>query len=213
MNDNDRIFSNGPYKASGNLNTVIGNPDINMNSAVGSNIMEDNNTFLNNVGNNSNISQPIDSNINSNVMNNINSNVMNNVNPNVMNNINVNSSSVINNPVDEFIKKSNSISNVDNTFTNEVNSNYNNYVGDINSTNFNSVNKFSGVSSSNVASDTSSQVRYENVYNSDKNKKQKQSFKIPSEFRTAIFLLLILLIVLSCFEPVYDFFRNLNIFG
>ena len=47
MNDNEQKYSSTPYRASGNLNTVIGNPNININSATTSNIMENDSSNVN----------------------------------------------------------------------------------------------------------------------------------------------------------------------
>lgn len=204
MNDNDKVFSNVPYKASGNLNTVIGNPDVNINSAVTSNIMEtDASGVVNNVGNNKNInfstSLPVDNMFNSNISD----SVLDGVKEDVQ---------IVNNPVDEFIRKSNAVSNINENSLNST-SYTDNYSTNLDFIDNSVVFKNSDDSNVNVAINGSSQVKYENVYNVDNTKKVKKSFKIPSEFKTAIFILLILLLFVCCMETIYDFLRNLNIFG
>ena len=67
MNENNQeVYTNGPYKATTNLNTAIGNPNININSATDSNLMENgqlnvgNQPFVNQPA--QNVSQPIPNN-------------------------------------------------------------------------------------------------------------------------------------------------------
>ena len=208
MNDNDQNFSSTPYKATGNLNTMIGNPNININSAVTSNIMEGSGGIPINPMNSG---PQIDS---MNSSNNLNETSISNMDP--MNSVMVNSEPVLQeavipevDPVQQFINKNNEAlnNNIQNSVTNQVESIVN-VVPSV-SNNFTP-----NVSTQPYISETTSQVRYENVYETTKkNNGPKKTVKIPSEFKTAIFVVLILLIVISCFEPIFDFFRNLDIFG
>lgn len=204
MNDNERKFSNTPYKATGNLNTVIGNPDINMNSAVTSNIMEGqfaNASLNNNSINNLSVaaSQENGGNLNFGSDPNVVSGFVSNPNKN-SNEASVDYNSVSSDPVRDFVNKTvpntaTDISGVNSEVSNSVV--YNSVDSSVNNYSSNSV---SGVNNSNV--------QYENVYETDKKKKPKKTVKIPSEFKTAVFVVLILLIILSCFDTVYDFFKD-----
>lgn len=209
MNDNEKSFSNTPYKATGNLNTMIGNPNININSAVTSNILEGNDGI------------PVPSVGDSSKTNIVESNDIEVTGP--VSNFNPLASSMLNSNLDEgrnnSVQKEEPIQDFINK-TNETSGHNNHNVGvssiepiiNVQETKSSSyatnINTVESNRDSNV-----NQVRYENVYQTDKKNKPKNSFKIPNEFKTAIFVVLILLIVLSCFEPIYDFFRNLNIFG
>ena len=212
MNDNEQQnFSNGPYKASGNLNTVIGNPNININSAITSNIMEDNGSNFSNASNSSSNNNFVNSNTNFNNNNFVNTN--NQADSDLVrnpSNIYNTSSNVISqdstitesksDPVTDFIRKDKTVlePNI------QSSSNYDRPIDTLSN---------QGISSSNSFSTDNNSVQYENVYEFDKKKKPKKTIKIPKEFRTAVLVVLILLIVISCFEVVYDFFRNLNLFG
>lgn len=190
MNDdnmyNNDVNSSVPYKAVKNLNTVIGNPDINVNSVTTSNILEGNSAPINDGTNNelnsntnvtasNNVSEPVTN------VNNINSgddigNYINSLNStadvSIINSDPVNESTSINNNTSEIIEQNSQI--VNNTVTNKV--------------------------------------VYENAYQSKNEKKIRKKIAIPSEFRTAIVIVLFLLIVITCFEPIYDFLRNLFLF-
>lgn len=224
MNNNEQNFSNTPYKASGNLNTIIGNPDININSAVVSNIMEGS----------GNVAMPsISDGVNNNNLNNFSA-------VNLESQSSLMSDSVVDkkqdnviieeDPIQSFINKTRDVSSdikEESTFnqvetTPVVNDNNyvnNNYVSSenvgVNSGYVSNLNNSSNIS--NVSSNdnvNTSQVRYENTYQTGKkNKSNKKTISIPNEFKTAIFVVLILLIIVSCFDVIYDFFRNLNIFG
>lgn len=204
MNDNEQSFSNTPYKATGNLNTVIGNPDININSAVTSNIMENNQnvsnlnsemvsnesmTFNNSVNQSNTIQMPtVGSNSNSSIQNQT---------------ANENVSEPETDPVRSFIDKTTSQeSQVNTSFGSDTS--YVNTVNNMDSfnTNLNNYNPY------NTTGTTDGNVQYENAYVTDKKKKPKKTVKIPSEFKTAIFVVLLLLILLSCFDTIYDFFRR-----
>jgi len=180
MNDKDEIFQTGPYKATKNLNTIIGNPDININSVVTSNIMESpsENTINNQ---NNNVIQPEPQQSNDKLNNTIMSNNNQTNNPN---------QDIISNNINQFVNSNQQ--SINNTFPkdNETVENKN----------------------QKTEPQKASSVKYENVYQSKKIPKKK-SFKIPSEFKTTLVVALILLIFISFFEKIYDFLRNLNIFG
>lgn len=203
MNDNEQNFSNTPYKATRNLNTMIGNPDININSATASNIKE--------VGSEKN--------------NNMNSSLFENNLDNLkdMDNSNLDyqgsrsalveaEDNLDNDPIRDFINKTNN-----NSYKNTLNdTNSNESLSSNVALDSNASTSVGGVFSNSVDSNNTidKKVKYENVYQTyNKKNKSKKTFSIPKEFRTAIFVVLILLIVLSYFESIYDFFRNLNIFG
>ena len=184
--NNGNVNSNTPYKAVRNLNTVIGNPDINVNSVTTSNILEDNNTQSNFVPAND-----------------------------------LSNTSTINENSDSSVKSVNSIDSGDdiNKYINSLNSNT-----EISSASVESSNEpiNSSTDDSPVITEQPSQVNdtiaskevvYENAYQTKSNKKGRKKIAIPSEFRTAIIIVLVLLAVITCFEPIYDFFRNLFTFG
>lgn len=200
MNDNNQSFSNTPYKATGNLNTVIGNPNININSAVTSNIMEGN-PSNSNFGNQQNINS-VDFNQNSNLNSNLNSydEAPQFPNENVQD-------SLEQNPVESFIAKTTASQNLSSTevntstFTSLETDNSNFKTNNLNT----DINKNTEFLASN---ENNNSVRYENAYETPKKNKPKKTVKIPNEFKTAIFVVLILLIILSCFDFVYDFFKD-----
>lgn len=230
MNENEQNFSSAPYRATKNLNTVIGNPDININSAMTSNIL-DSETSLNNQSNQTNLF--VDSEISSfssDTFNNdqldsnqtLNNNVVANIDNNISNdnfdsfkfqekevvseqsNLNVDmQNDLSSNLTNKFIQ-------ADNNFSSNFSSNNEVFNGD-------GVDGASSVNSSYVQNTNvrnNSSISYENVYKSEKKKEVNTgSISIPQEFKTAIFVVLILLVVISCFEPIYDFFRNLHFFG
>lgn len=170
MNENDLNNNRDtvPYKATGNLNTVIGNPDINMNSAMTSNILENNSQNINS-----------DSFVN----NTTSVNVNNTSSTNVDNNLSLNNNII----VQSNLTRESSV---------------------VNKSNYDALKQ-------NVppSIDTSQSFKYENVYESNVDKKKKRSFKIPSEFITAIIVVAILLFSLLFFDPIFDFFRSLFIIG
>ena len=209
MNENEQNFSNSPYRATKNLNTMIGNPDINVGSVTTSNIMENNvninSQTVNNVEN---------SNFNSfsNFQNNVNVQNSNMSSFDYSQNLNVDSSVNDVKTSDNFVSENIETGNSSFVYENLNNSNKflnSEVTGNTNYVDSNSVPNTYNNEASNVAAN----IQYENVNVSNIKKNTKESISIPSEFKTAIFLVLILLIVLSCFETVYDFFRNLNIFG
>ena len=180
--DNNTLNSNTPYKAVGNLNTVIGNPNINVNSVTTSNILEDNNMQNNSV--------PVD------VLGNSNDGI-NSITANV-NNINTG---------DDISNYINSINQpLNNNLSDTTNNSNNNQDTTVNSSDLT-------VNAVNSNQTNSNNVVYENAYQSKIGKKVSKKIVIPSEFKTAIVIVVILLIVLAFFEPIYNFFKDLFLFG
>ena len=176
MNENNNGLNNSsvPYKAVNNLNTVIENPNININSAVTNNIMENNNAELTQLSTSSTImGQQVEEN-----------------------------KDIIQNKdsIEQYFDKNQNVQQpVVNNFAtiNTVDSNN------------------SGVVSNNNSSSelNANNVQYENVYQSNvTNKKKKVSIRIPGEFKTALVIVIFLLILLTIFDNIngiFDYIRNL----
>lgn len=191
MNENNNVNNgmdnaNTPYRAVRNLNTAIGNPNINVNSVTTSNILEDNNVQLSNT--------PV---------NNVGNDSSNNVGNQVTNVNNIDSG-------DDINKYINSLSS--STGESSANLNTNNEPPIITSSDDSSL-ESDNQGSLRENNNVSKTIVYENSYQSKGDKKARKKIAIPTEFRTAIIIVLILLVVLTCFEPIYDFFRNLFSFG
>ena len=166
MNDNEQKYSSTPYRASGNLNTVIGNPNININSATTSNIMENDSSNVNNFNSSLNQSQNFNHQQNSQPLNSdVSNNSFNNMN---FDRKNDDDSSDYGDPVRDFINKTNTSSSaIDNNVNNSnVSNNYHNAYQ----------NTYQNTYSESTASSTTNNtdVRYENVYNARKTKKTKK---------------------------------------
>ena len=191
MNDdnmyNNDVNSSVPYKAVKNLNTVIGNPDINVNSVTTSNILEGN-------------SAPINEGTNNELKSNTNVTASNNVSAPVTNVNNINSGDDIGN----YINSLNSTADVSTINSEPIN--------ESTSINNNNTSEIIEQNSQIVNNTVTNKVVYENAYQSKNEKKIRKKIAIPSEFRTAIVIVLFLLIVITCFEPIYDFLRNLFLF-
>ena len=191
MNDdnmyNNDVNSSVPYKAVKNLNTVIGNPDINVNSVTTSNILEGN-------------SAPINDGTNNELNSNTNVTASNNVSAPVTNVNNINSGDDIGN----YINSLNSTADVSTINSEPIN--------ESTSINNNNTSEIIEQNSQIVNNTVTNKVVYENAYQSKNEKKIRKKIAIPSEFRTAIVIVLFLLIVITCFEPIYDFLRNLFLF-
>lgn len=87
MNDNNNSSNGGirPYKASGNLNTVIGNPSVNINDTMNVNIQSMSTNNFNNTNNNF---QNMQDDVNTSFVQNINQKIVNNTPVNDTNNNN-----------------------------------------------------------------------------------------------------------------------------
>ena len=184
---NNDVNSSVPYKAVKNLNTVIGNPDINVNSVTTSNILEGN-------------SAPINDGTNNELNSNTNVTASNNVSAPVTNVNNINSGDDIGN----YINSLNSTADVSTINSEPIN--------ESTSINNNNTSEIIEQNSQIVNNTVTNKVVYENAYQSKNEKKIRKKIAIPSEFRTAIVIVLFLLIVITCFEPIYDFLRNLFLF-
>lgn len=216
MNDNEQKYSSTPYRASGNLNTIIGNPNININSATTSNIMEGDSTNTNHFEQ----SQSLDYDQNNQILNSdmSNNNIISNLNNNSFDQQKDNDDSISSDPVRDFINRTSNVSN--NIFENNVSSGNFNVESNHDHSSVNTIsnntvsNNYQSTYLDKTGNNTASsnvnnaEVRYENVYNERKPRKEKKGIKIPSEFKTAVIVVIILLLLLSCFDVVYDFFKN-----
>lgn len=191
MNDNDlrNNNDNNVYRATTNLNTAIENPDVNINSATGVNMVGAN--YYDNIVNNSNlgIDDSNTSNVNDvNVYNqdfNTNTNVNLNDNQNVVNdNINSNVGGITGN---QFIP------NADGSF-NQVPIDVGNNIDNGND---------------NLAYQVDENVKYEPTMQTKK--KPKRVSVLPKEVKAMIIIIFILLIVVYVIPYIYDFFREMDL--
>ena len=186
MNDNDirNNNDNNVYRATTNLNTAIENPDVNINSATGVNMVsasvydnnfniQDNGMAINNVPN-----QQVD--------------IMNNV---VNQDLNLNSSAIVNNePVVDYGNVNN------NQFIPNMDSNINMQQVDINN----------NIDNSNMDTyQVDENAKYEPIMPTKK--KPKRVSVLSNEVKAMMIIIFILLAVVYVIPYIYDFFRGMDL--
>ena len=188
MNDNDirNNNDNNVYRATTNLNTAIENPDVNINSATGVNMVsanvydnnfniQDNGMAINNVPN-----QQVD--------------IMNNV---VNQDLNVNSSAIVNNePVVDY--GNGNVNN--NQFIPNMDSSINMQQVDINN----------NIDNSNMDTyQVDENAKYEPIMPTKK--KPKRVSVLSNEVKAMMIIIFILLAVVYVIPYIYDFFRGMDL--
>lgn len=196
------------YRATSNLNTAIENPQINMNSAVDVNIKNVNSVDNTNKIYSSNLSDVGSFSNNQSFENKdfiLNENSVSNQSFDVYS-----SNLDYNRSIDSFSDDSSNWSNNSQGVTEGlVDSQTNNFQGDL--TDNNSGSKFISDSfSSNSVVSKDDRVVYEPTMN-EKKKHPNEKFKISQEFRVMIFIVFILFIFILVVPYIYDFFKDLQL--
>lgn len=187
MNDNDirKNNDNNVYRATTNLNTAIENPDVNINSATGVNMVSANvydnkfNIQDNGVGINNITNQQVD--------------IMNNV---VNQDLNVNSNAIVNNePVVDY--GNGNVNN--NKFIPNMDSGINMQQVDINN-----------IDNSNMDTyQVDENAKYEPIMPTKK--KPKRVSVLSNEVKAMMIIIFILLAVVYVIPYIYDFFRGMDL--